>query len=99
MNYEIILSLKDIPENSIVRKIGGEKTHVVKKSIKIYTEDKKDAKELNCDSGFVFLTSGNCSVNMYAEDKKFVWIVDEIVLENWIKEQRTNRWIFKESVQ
>jgi hypothetical protein len=75
--YELIVPLEQVPDESNVRKITGEKTYTVKRDIKIYT-NLADApnKEIECATDCVFLIDDRANISMEDKNKKVVWIVD-----------------------
>ena len=80
---EIIMSLGEIPDNSIVRKITGGKLYKVIRQFVIYAETPSKKQTINCEDGTAFLMSSDIdedyaiNINSYSSDKKVVWIVDK----------------------
>lgn len=72
MNVKIILPASQIPENSIVRKVGpNTKCYILKKEIKIFGIDQQPVKHSN----MVFLClDGNISA--CSDTTEFIWETD-----------------------
>lgn len=79
---EIIMSLGEIPDNSIVRKINGGKLYKVIRQFVIYAEIPSKKQTISCEEGSAFLMTCDIedyaiNINSYSSDKKVVWIVDK----------------------
>lgn len=83
--YEIIVSLKQVPDGAIVRKITGEKEYIVKRNLKIFTDAQTPVnKEIKCDNECVFLIPNDGNICMYSESKKMIWITDRHTLYEYL---------------
>lgn len=79
---EVILPLGEIPDDSLVRKISGEKLFTVTRQLRIFSEDPTKSQIIKCEDGSAFLTScdnigGEINISTYSYNKKLVWIVDK----------------------
>lgn len=83
--YQLIISLKDIPDGEVVRKVTGEKEYFVKRNLKIFTDSQTPVnKEIKCDNGCIFLIPEDGNICMYGEEKQMVWLVDRHTLYNYL---------------
>ena len=66
---KVIVCAKFIEDGTTVTKVKGQKTYILKRSIKIYGENRK---EITCDSSCVFLMDNMGNIDMIPEDKELI---------------------------
>jgi len=82
---KILEKVKNIPSDSIVKKIGGTKPYNLRRTVIIYKED-GNRTTIECEDGEAFLINGNGDINVVGGEKEMVWEVESRVLVNYIEE-------------
>ena len=69
---ELLIKIKDVPENSTVTKKTGTQKFIVKEKINIYTYDTTGSsnkeKQVMTESGFKYMIDTNGNINMVTDD-------------------------------
>ncbi len=71
------MSLRDVPEFSIVTKKTGSKPYTVKRSLKIYQDGVSGYEEIKCDDNIVFLVDDSGGITACPGSKEVLWVIDE----------------------
>lgn len=66
---KVIVRAEFIEDGTTVTKVKGQKTYTLKRSIKIYGENRR---EIKCDPGCVFLMDSDGNIDMVPGDRELV---------------------------
>lgn len=66
---KVIVRAEFIEDGTTVTKVKGQKTYTLKRSIKIYGENRR---EITCDPSCVFLVDNNGNIDMIPESKELI---------------------------
>lgn len=66
---KVIVPAEFVEDGTTVTKVKGQKTYTLKRSIKIYGENRR---EITCDPSCVFLMDNNGNIDMIPQDKELI---------------------------
>ena len=88
MKLKLLLPAKDIPDESIVTKLTGEKRYVIRSFIKIFGGT-NHTNEIKCDDNTKFILSIDIfpSINAISGETALLWEVESDELINFLQEK------------